>query len=597
VQRALTRLTFDDGLQIGATWSPDGRFIAYSSDRGGKFDIWVQQVSGGNPVQVTHSQANNWQPDWSPDGKYIAYRSEDGEGGLFVIPALGGAGLEREVAAFGFYPRWSPDGSQILFQTHLFGDVGRLYVVSLDGSQPREVLARFLASQQAQQPNSVRSGAWHPDGKKISVSVWGDTPLPVFWTLPVAGGEAIGSEIDAQILGQVGKDSSSSSFHQRQVDRKFSWAPSGRSIYFECTFRGARNLWKMSVDPETLRVVAIERLTTGPGLDTELALSLDGKRLAFTSESEHVRAWLFPFDSVRGRLTGTGRAVTSSGIEAWFPTLTRDGKKLAFSAIRAGWPELWEKSLVDGQETLVVPDDYGRSLPQWSPDGARLAYRRARSWITAGENQLFVWSADTRREEPVSAPSTLRRLPYDWSPDGRALLVSQEASDTHSFEIWQRPATLVTGAEPAARRIFTDPGYDLWQPHFSPNGQWIVFVATRAALAVYESRLHVMHASGGPKIPITDGKYFEDKPRWSPDGRTIYFVSGRGGFFNVWGIRFDSVKGKPVGEPFCVTAFANPGLMVPNEIETVELSLSHDFLVLNLAQASGSIWMLDNVDK
>ena len=39
-QRTLTRLTFDSGLQIGATWSPDGRFVAYSSNRGGKFDIW-----------------------------------------------------------------------------------------------------------------------------------------------------------------------------------------------------------------------------------------------------------------------------------------------------------------------------------------------------------------------------------------------------------------------------------------------------------------------------------------------------------------------------------------------------------------------------
>ena len=81
-QRALTRLTFDDGLQIGATWSPDGRFIAYSSNRGGKFDIWVQQVSGGDPVQITKGPGHNWQPDWSPDGKYIAYRSEEGEGGL-----------------------------------------------------------------------------------------------------------------------------------------------------------------------------------------------------------------------------------------------------------------------------------------------------------------------------------------------------------------------------------------------------------------------------------------------------------------------------------------------------------------------------------
>ena len=116
-QRALTRLTFDDGLQFGATWSPDGRFIAYSSDRGGKFDIWVQQVSGGNPIQITKGPGQNWQPDWSPDGKYIAYRAESGQGGLFVIPALGGTGLERRISSFGYLPRWSPDGSQILLQT------------------------------------------------------------------------------------------------------------------------------------------------------------------------------------------------------------------------------------------------------------------------------------------------------------------------------------------------------------------------------------------------------------------------------------------------------------------------------------------------
>jgi DNA-binding winged helix-turn-helix (wHTH) protein len=92
VQRTLTRLTFDEGLQTEPTWSPEGTYIAYSSDRGGKFDIWVQQVSGGNPIQVTKGPGQNWQPDWSPDGKYIAYRSEAGDGGIFVIPALGGAG-------------------------------------------------------------------------------------------------------------------------------------------------------------------------------------------------------------------------------------------------------------------------------------------------------------------------------------------------------------------------------------------------------------------------------------------------------------------------------------------------------------------------
>jgi Tol biopolymer transport system component len=115
VQRALTRVTFDDGLQFGSTWSPDGRFLAYSSDHGGKFDVWVQQVSAGNPVQITKGPGHHWQPDWSPDGKYLAYRSEEGEGGIYIVPAIGGAGLGRKVASFGYYPRWSPDSSRILF--------------------------------------------------------------------------------------------------------------------------------------------------------------------------------------------------------------------------------------------------------------------------------------------------------------------------------------------------------------------------------------------------------------------------------------------------------------------------------------------------
>ena len=145
-QRALTRVTFDKGLQFGATWSPDGRFVAYSSDRAGKFDIWVQQVSGGDPVQITKGPGHNWQPEWSPDGKYIAYRSEDGDGGLFVIPALGGMGLARKIVSSGFYPRWSPDSTQILFQSTADTGENQFYVASLDGSQPREISDEILGA-------------------------------------------------------------------------------------------------------------------------------------------------------------------------------------------------------------------------------------------------------------------------------------------------------------------------------------------------------------------------------------------------------------------------------------------------------------------
>ena len=83
--------------------------------------------------------------------------------------------------------------------------------------------------------------------------------------------------------------------------------------------------------------------------------------MAFTAETQHIRAWLFPFDATRGRLTGAGQALTSPGLKvAGGQGLTRDGNKLAFSGNRAGKLDLWEKSLMDGREAPIVADDYDR---------------------------------------------------------------------------------------------------------------------------------------------------------------------------------------------------------------------------------------------
>jgi Tol biopolymer transport system component/DNA-binding winged helix-turn-helix (wHTH) protein len=367
-ERTLTRVTFDDGLQIGATWSPDGRFLAYSSDRAGKFDIWVQQVSGGDPVKITKRPANNWQPDWSPDGNYIAYRSEEGEGGLYIVPALGGAGLERKIASFGNYPRWSPDSSQILFQTRAFGLGSEFYIVGLDGNRPRAVQPEMT------NPVWAISAAWHPDGRRISVWSWDMKPsaMPIFWTAPVDGGAAVKTEIGPEVLKTAEAVAGRGISAWADSDFKFSWAPSGTAIYFERTFRGARNVWRMQVDPQTLKAVAIERLTTGTDLNTDFSTSPDGSKMAFASESRRVQGWMFPFDAKRGRITGAGRAVTSPGMEAWETSISRDGQRLAFLAKRSGRWELWEKSLADGSETPIAADDsYVRTEPQWSPDGMR----------------------------------------------------------------------------------------------------------------------------------------------------------------------------------------------------------------------------------
>jgi Tol biopolymer transport system component len=289
-------------------------------------------------------------------------------------------------------------------------------------------------------------------------------------------------------------------------------------------------------------------------------------------------------------------------MEAWNPTLSRDGKNLAFIGLRAGKWELWEKSLADGREApLVVARDDVLVCPQWSPDGTRVAYLR----FDPKQSQLFTWSDESRTAEPVtSGSSTTVWVPYDWSPDGNWLLVThvnhnqaRQQGGSEPAALWMLPLAAAPQAEAKARKVTSDPAYAIYQGHFSPDGRWIVFEGQKNGAGDTDHALYVVPASGGPRTRVTERQYLDDKPRWSPDGKTIYFVSGRLGFFNVWGIRFDPVKGQPVGKPFRVTTFDSPSLRVPEADVAVELSLTPDRFVLNLKEVSGSIWVLDNVDR
>jgi hypothetical protein len=130
----------------------------------------------------------------------------------------------------------------------------------------------------------------------------------------------------------------------------------------------------------------------------------------------------------------------------------------------------------------------------------------------------------------------------------------------------------------------------------SADGRWILFEAVGRQPPQWQSAIFVVAAAGGPWIRVTDGKQWDDKPRWSPDGKTIYYLSNRKGYFNVWGMHFDSSSGQPQGEPFPVTSFESPALMIPRHIPSVEISLTQDRLVVPLAQVTGNIWVLDNID-
>ena len=588
-QRKLWQLTFEPGLETDPSWSPDGRFVAYASDQSGNFDIWVRSIGEGNSVQVTSSPAHDWQPSWSPDGLSLVFRSEREGGGLFVVPALGGS--ERKLCGFGYRPRWSPDGSQVLFYSSAYtGAVkSKTFVISSTGGTPGDVLNDFVP-----QFVSTLLVAWHPDGSRLSV--WGNHRQAGWslWTVPLNGGPPLQSQIDTSVQSQL-----------KEAGVRFAnflWMPSANGLIFEGESQGVRNLWKVKVDPSTLRWIdGLERLTTGAGKDTDIAVSSDGRKLAFSIRSERNRLWTVPFDPVSGRTTGPSQPLTVAGMDALQPGLSPDGKMLVFRKRRADKEELWAKSLADGRETVLTgADDFRRVNPILSNDGTRLIYVRSGPAQVETDPQvsrtLALRTTSGGDEQILTSPMQGRISLTDWTPDGKWILMSSDLQTPGRVALAVFPLEAAPRAETQMRVIASNPEYNLWQGRFSPDGRWISFNAFNATDPSV-STVYVVSASGGEWIKLTEGRYWDDKPRWSPDGKAIYFVSNRTGFFNVWKVRFDPASGKPLDQPTRVTDFESTTQMIIPNIIQLEMALTSDRIILPMMETSGSIWVLENVDR
>ena len=135
----ITRLTSDSGLTTDPAISPDGKLVAYASDRSGddNLDIWVQQVAGGQPIRLTSHPSDDHSPSFSPDGSRIVFRSEREGGGIYVMSALGGE--ERLIAKNGYAPRFSPDGTSIAYHIGYTLRTAKIYIVSSTGGTPIEL--------------------------------------------------------------------------------------------------------------------------------------------------------------------------------------------------------------------------------------------------------------------------------------------------------------------------------------------------------------------------------------------------------------------------------------------------------------------------
>jgi Tol biopolymer transport system component len=153
-----------EGGGDGLAWSPDGRRIAFLSDRNGEFDIYVMNADGTGQRNLTRNPAFDSDPVWSPDGRRIAYvTSPRGKGATRqrAIHVMNVDGSGQKVLGHGGCcgpnVAWSPDGRKIAFRSDREGN-GEVYVMNADGSGQRRL---------TRSPSSDGHPLWSPDGRKI----------------------------------------------------------------------------------------------------------------------------------------------------------------------------------------------------------------------------------------------------------------------------------------------------------------------------------------------------------------------------------------------------------------------------------------------
>jgi TolB protein len=154
----LTKLTHSPGHDFDPSWSPDGKRIAFRSERSGEPEIWVMHADGTGQRRVSAGLS----PAWSPDGSLIAF---SGPSGLSVIRPDGTGLRVLPDTEGGEYPSWSPDGSRIAFNSNLTGD-HVMYIAQADGSKVVD-LSRVGEGWQVD---------WSPDGRSILFTSHRDHP-------------------------------------------------------------------------------------------------------------------------------------------------------------------------------------------------------------------------------------------------------------------------------------------------------------------------------------------------------------------------------------------------------------------------------------
>ncbi len=561
-------MTHEAGFSEWPTWSPEGSLFAFTSNRGGNFDLYVGRAEGGRDVvNVTSNGADDVQPAFSPDGKSIAFVSTRSSqtglikigtfigfdtrtygGDVWLTPALGGQA--RRLAEGGNFPVWHPNGRGVVY---VAGPENQraIMAVSVDGgAAPAAVLPSSESTWEI-----IRLG-FSPDARWITF----ETQDRQILAMPAAGGRPV-----TLLEG---------SSHV--------WDRSARRFYYvNQQSTGGTRIEAAEIQPGTELPVVVRVWVGGVSTGTlrDLALSPDGTRLLATGIDESLNLTRIRLSPESGEVVGPEESMSTGHVRDRFPSVSPDGERIVVSTNRIGDNGLWIVVPASGRWTRVempqVPEALvtqacwapnGRDLgvkqflrdgtaSHWrvavdgsaaeplvqptptlagtfacafSPDGQQLLYSR----IVEGSNQLFVLDLATRRDRALTHSSS-HRYQGAWSPDGRWIAFSANTDGT--VHVWRIPAAggreeqLTSGADRHLHMFY------------SPDGKWLYVQPSHR-------NIYRMPANGGPPRPVTrfpeSSDLFIEEPTIAPDGRYLAYNRARGGS-SLWMLTFTAAPSDP----------------------------------------------------
>ncbi len=455
---ALTRNPADDG---NPTWSPDGKLIAFTSNRSGNYDVFVMTVGGGEPKRLTFHPGSDGASGFTPDSREVLFASQrygpavapDRYGPFrqeFLVPVAGGT-PRRAQAAQGSIGGYSPDGHLLVFVRGASGAGRKGY----RGPANEDVWLHDLRADSYRPLTTFEGIDTHPvfasDGQSV-IFVSDRDGVRNLWRVPLDGQPAVQltrhtEPVDAPTIARTGR------LVYELNDRLYRLDPGGQPTPIEVDLPADRptddELWQ----------------TRNLGA-TEFEVAPSGKEVAFVLRGD-IYVTRYPAGGVTARLTDT--PAEEGGL-----TWSADSKTLWFHSDRDGQFELYSVTSADPAEprlrrthalatrrrTATAVDE---GYPQFSPDGKRLCFLRDRGDIVVADPELKTeqvvrhhWSASAVR----------------WSPDSRWLAYAQE-DNSANYDVFIVSAD---GGEPV--NVSQHPMSD-FNPTWSGDGSKLGFLSNR----------------------------------------------------------------------------------------------------------------------